>query len=483
MLVVWALVQWFLRPPSVVEDWMGWRQADTMAIARNFVERPSGILWPRIDWGGAGPGFVEAELQLVPYLIAASSRVFGLVEWTGQLLSLILMTGTGALLVAFLRKRFGRGPALLGLGAWLANQGVVFVSTAVQPDTLSLFLSLVAVVGFVSYLDHARTRDLIVAGAATALAALVKPTALQLGVVEFVLVVLGQPRLLRTFRLWIMWALVLASVALLLLHARQLYLAYGNTFGILSGGDRKTPRLHHLLHARLYFTAAVNSLNWGIGWVGAAAGAWLLLRRRLERLEWALLCGSTVLVLVTLRYATNYYFASHYHLPTTLLGAVLVAHAASELPTWFRSSVAATCAVVLLALLFIRSERKHRAEIVAAGNDDTVRLGRVLAAKVSPDELVVVRSIADAWDDWWKTANNFEDPRVLYVAHTRGWVFSADNLEGGVLKPAVERGARWYVESAPHMPRPDFDRDLDARGELVHDDPSVGRIWRLNAHR
>ena len=463
---------------------MGWRQADTMAIARNFVERPSGLLWPRIDWGGAGPGFVEAELQLVPYLIATASRVFGLVEWTGQLLSLVLMTCTGALLVAFLQKRFGRGPALLGLGAWLANQGVVFAATAVQPDTLSLFLSLVAVVSFVSYLDHARTRDLMVAGAATALAALIKPTALQLGVVELVLVVLGQPRLLRTFRLWIVWVLVIASVALLLLHARQLYLAYGNTFGILSGGDRKTPRIDQLLHPKLYLTAAVNSLNWGIGWVGAAAGAWLLLRRRLERLEWALLCGSAVLVLVTLRYATNYNFASHYHLPTTLLGAVLVAHAASLLPTWFRSSVAATCAVALLGLLYVRSERKHRTEIIEAENDDVVRIGRVLASKVSPGELVVVRSNADAWESWWRTTNNFEDPRVFYIAHTRGWVLSADNLEGGgVLKPAIEQGARWYVEAGAHIPRPDFDRDIEASGKLVHDDPSVGRIWRLNAQR
>ena len=89
LLVVWAACQFWMRPPSVVTDWMGWRQADTMAMAKNFYERPSGLLWPRIDWGGDGPGFVESELALVPFVVSRAFRFVGSVEWPGQLLSLV----------------------------------------------------------------------------------------------------------------------------------------------------------------------------------------------------------------------------------------------------------------------------------------------------------------------------------------------------------------------------------------------------------
>jgi hypothetical protein len=458
---------------------MGWRQADTMAIARNFLERPSGLLWPRIDWGGAGPGFVESELQLLPYLIAALNRWFGQVEWTGQLLSLLLMTGTGAVLLTFLRGRFGRGPAVLGLSAWLANQGVVFASTSVQPDILSLLLSLVAICAFVNYLDHGRAMDLLVTGAATALAALVKPTALQIGVVEFLLVAFTRPRLLRNAGLWIMWGFVLASVGLLLWHGRQLYLTYGNTFGILSGGDRKTPRLEQLIHPRLYLHTAAISLTWGIGWLGAAAGAWLLVRRRLQSIEWAFLIGTAVLILVSLRYTSNINYGSHYHLPTTIVGAFLVTHAAAELSARARSLLVTTCVAVLSAILCMHSVRNHRTMLAQGKRDAAVKIGHVLAQTIAPGDLVVVRGLQDAWESWWNTHNNFEDPRTLYVAHARGWVLAADDSAEGSLKRMIEQGARWYVEFGPLTLRADFDRELAHRGELAFSDESRGRIWRL----
>jgi hypothetical protein len=143
-------------------------------------------------------------------------------------------------------------------------------------------------------------------------AALVKPTALQIGVVEFLIVAFTRPRLLRTAGLWIMWAFVLTCVGLLLWHGRQLYLTYGNTFGILSGGDRKTPRLEHLIHPKVFLNTAAISLTWGIGWLGAAAGAWLLVRRRLQAIELAFLGGTALLVLVSLRYTSNVNYGSHY---------------------------------------------------------------------------------------------------------------------------------------------------------------------------
>src|SRR4051794_592913 len=47
-----------------------WRQSDTATIARNFATNGMHLFFPQINWGGAGPGYVEAEFQLMPWLTA-----------------------------------------------------------------------------------------------------------------------------------------------------------------------------------------------------------------------------------------------------------------------------------------------------------------------------------------------------------------------------------------------------------------------------
>ena len=45
--------------PVPIVGWHAWRQADTAAIARNFYRDGMNLLYPAIDWSGAGPGYVE----------------------------------------------------------------------------------------------------------------------------------------------------------------------------------------------------------------------------------------------------------------------------------------------------------------------------------------------------------------------------------------------------------------------------------------
>jgi hypothetical protein len=68
-----------------------WRQADTATIARNFARNGMDLFFPQIDWGGAGPGYVETELPLMPWLTGALYLVFGEQEWLGRLVSLVFM--------------------------------------------------------------------------------------------------------------------------------------------------------------------------------------------------------------------------------------------------------------------------------------------------------------------------------------------------------------------------------------------------------
>ena len=92
VLAIWLTSQWlYARPPSLVADWIGWRQADTQAIALNFRDSGNNLLYPQIDWRGTGSGYVETELQLYTYLVSLLMPAEGRPEWPGQALSLLAM--------------------------------------------------------------------------------------------------------------------------------------------------------------------------------------------------------------------------------------------------------------------------------------------------------------------------------------------------------------------------------------------------------
>lgn len=47
-----------------------WRQTDTASIAYHFYENGYKLFYPQIFWGGNGPGYVETEFQLYPFLVS-----------------------------------------------------------------------------------------------------------------------------------------------------------------------------------------------------------------------------------------------------------------------------------------------------------------------------------------------------------------------------------------------------------------------------
>ncbi|MFZ2323883.1 MAG: hypothetical protein WAV89_09315 [Ignavibacteriaceae bacterium] len=95
VILLWMILQIsFAIPGSIVNDWMGWRQADTQTIARNFLKPGSNIFYPQINWGGTGPGVVESEFQLYTFIIAQIMKVTGESVLPGQLLSLLFIALT-----------------------------------------------------------------------------------------------------------------------------------------------------------------------------------------------------------------------------------------------------------------------------------------------------------------------------------------------------------------------------------------------------
>ena len=76
----------FFAPEALV---LGWRQADMLSVTRNFARHGYRLFWPQIDWGGAGPGYVEMEFPLLPWLGALLQRLVGPYEFLPVLLPLL----------------------------------------------------------------------------------------------------------------------------------------------------------------------------------------------------------------------------------------------------------------------------------------------------------------------------------------------------------------------------------------------------------
>ena len=448
-LVAWCVVELAVRrSESITDDWQGWRQADTQAIARNLAFEDFAPLSPRIDWRGDGPGYVETELQLYPTLVAGTMTLTGESVWPGQLLSLAFTAAALAIVAAALARRFGDAAGFVALVAMLGHQGTIVIGTSIQPDSLSLLAFAVGFVAFVDYLDAPSRRRLAVWVAATAIAGLVKPTTLELGVAQFVLA-LARGKL-RDRALWLGWAAIVGVVAAYLAHARSLYVDYGNTFGVLSGGDSKLPALSALGQPEIWTELVRYSIVWGVGILAVPAAIYLAWRRKLGWPPVALALGAGLLVVVALRYTSGTY-GTHYHLPHVVLGGWLVAAATAELG---RPRLVAGIAIAVALVMGGRAIRFLR----ALPPEPETALGEQLARVAPPGTLVAVRARAEGYNTDWHTVNNFEDPRVFYVSRTKGWVLPNDLAGAARLDEVARKGARFYV----HVHQKPIDAELAA---------------------
>src|SRR3990170_5414497 len=111
-LVVYGIALWVWFRPDFIQNW---RESDTQTIARHLAEPNSSILYPRIDWGGAGPGYVETEFQLYTWIVSRFLIIFGDVEWPGQLVSLLAVVLAAWIVFIQLMRRYGQVPAAIAV--------------------------------------------------------------------------------------------------------------------------------------------------------------------------------------------------------------------------------------------------------------------------------------------------------------------------------------------------------------------------------
>ena len=202
------LLGWFVVTLMAVPMGIGssWRECDTQAIARNFVSEGFNPLRPRIDWRGDTDGGVECEFPLYQLMIASVIGLLGEAEWPGRLISMLAMVMATLSLHRLLEARCGPSAALVGAMVFLAGGHAFLLGTRVTPDAVSTAFALAGLVAFVQFLGTGCGGTLALATVMTTVACLTKPTALQLGLLQFVWTVCVAPRRLRELRVWLAWA-------------------------------------------------------------------------------------------------------------------------------------------------------------------------------------------------------------------------------------------------------------------------------------
>jgi hypothetical protein len=131
IVLAWSVIQfYFARPESIVDDWNGWRQAETQTSARNFLRPHSNIFFPQINWGGDGPGYVETEFQLYTYFVSLLLPFSNNQDLPGQVLNIFFVSISALLIYYSLRQRYSFPSALCGCAVWNTLRESGFLWTA-----------------------------------------------------------------------------------------------------------------------------------------------------------------------------------------------------------------------------------------------------------------------------------------------------------------------------------------------------------------
>lgn len=214
-------------------DRPSWRECDVGGIARSYFREGMNLFYPRVDWRGDTPGYAEMEFPLYPWLMAWGYKIFGFDERFGRVISFALSwlaLGVFYRLARYLLPPLG---AVAAFAFFAFNPLLINIATSLQPEGLMLLGYLLAGYFFLRWMDSEATRDLVLAGATTALAILAKAPAAHIGLF-FALLVFGKYGLaaIRQGRLWLFALGALLPGALWYWHAHQFWQQYGLSLGL-----------------------------------------------------------------------------------------------------------------------------------------------------------------------------------------------------------------------------------------------------------
>jgi 4-amino-4-deoxy-L-arabinose transferase-like glycosyltransferase len=468
LILITALAR-FRIPFDLDSVMIGWRPPENASIALNYYLNGFHLLYPQIFWGGNGPGYVEMEFPIVQYATALLYKILGVHEAVGVILP--FLSAFGIVLMVYLFAKHVFDPAVGFLAGFFVaiSPPLIGFTSAFEVDPSMLFFSLLGLYAFVRWVDDERWTHFFVAAISTAMAILIKPTALYIGILfSFLCVKKYGWAFLRKSRVWIFTVLALFPAVLWYYHAHLLYQEYHNTFGILSGGGLKLAVPRIFLMPSFYTRTLVRMIVYLMTpcvFVFFAYG--LAAYRKGDRgvIAYVWFAAALFYLMVV---AVGAYTGYQYLLPVIPPGAVLASVGFLSFLNKYgerfqftkalehRAAFIATGAFIfLLNVVAITSIYKYRVGDFS-GNFWMMerKSGEAVKKIAAPGSLVIV---ADSNQDPVPPEESMTPPEMFYFSDHRGWYLAFAWLNQDVIERLKLKGARYFVVSGFYIS--DFRRD------------------------
>jgi hypothetical protein len=435
-------------------EYSGWRQCDTAAVARNFYEESMNILYPRVDWRGTSPGYVQSEFPIYAFLVAILYRVFGVHEFLGRVLNVGLYVLSAVLLFRLVRRLFGERIALLSVFFYSFVPLSFLFTRRFYSDPLMALGSLAGVYYFWVWTEKGRWPPLALSALAVCVAVLIKPISLYLGIP---LLYLSYRKFgWRLFRLPILWLFAVAVFIPSLIwyaHAANLWEAYGNSFyvaylklGFPALTDRFWLSLGKRLLLRLIFEMASPA-----GLLFLLVGFFTAPPQRNYLAHWWA-AGFAVTILLWPRGHTGH---DYYQLPLVFLTAAWMAYGAVIL--WEKKVVSRRFSrplVTVLCLSVLGLSAWQLRDMMTIPEHEWVHLAfaeRVEKLTEPGAPMIFARSRPDFTPPEFlqhRTAQGEYlhcDPMDFYLSHRKGWSIDQTMATPEFLETLRRRGAKYFA--------------------------------------
>jgi len=217
------------RFDSPVADWHSFRQSDTAAVSKIYVNEGYDLLYPKyfdisnVQSGFDNPyGYRFVEFPLYNFLHAFLFKSFGIFsfdQW-GRLINIVSSLVTGLIIYALLKKYANTLSAFGGLLSFLFFPYSIFYSRVILPEITMVTAIMAGIYFFDKYLEKGRNKRKVVifyvfSIISTAIALLLKPFALFF-VLPFIALAYKKYGIKFIFK-WHLWLFAAISVAPLLL--------------------------------------------------------------------------------------------------------------------------------------------------------------------------------------------------------------------------------------------------------------------------
>ena len=407
-----------------------WRQADTAAIARNAFEAGLPLWLPQVDWSGASSGFAETDPPLYSQAVAWLYGWLGVQEWLARGLSLVL-----SLIALWLLVRLGR--QLLGLDAgWWGGLLFavlplsVFYGRSIQPESLLLACSALALERGLAWSRQGRNVDLAWAATGLTGAVLIKVLpAVWLGLPLLWLAWLRHgPALWRRLELWLVAAVALGLTGAWYWHAHQLFLQTGLSFGFWGTGANRYSWAE-LVGLGYWSNLLLRTSVRGLAVLGLPLLVIGLLKRNGQKEARLLPIGLTAVLAAGALAPESSGVHEYYQLPLLLFACPLMGLGWVQL--WGQANrpakrwLAAAMALLMLGSLAVLSI-DYWAKEQPSGNP-TWELAQRIQQDTPPEARII--SVTGG------------DPTLLYLAHRKGWLKGPGAIDAAWLAQRAAEGA------------------------------------------